>query len=219
MKHIHRILWYSIGIIILFSIIVLWYMYYTTYHKRKEHNTNHINILTTLKSGQSFLIQWTYNHNENIFSWSIKWVLHNIQRLFTSKFTLQYNPISHHINSLSIEAISEYQDLNHAEIVFIEDLIIPSIGTNLIQKPLQHIDFQNSQNFLTNTMLWSGTYTTHNNSKQLFNIHIQQYCSLRYYLWWWDTCSIHGTIDLTTPLVSGPISWKIQGSFWTSTLQ
>lgn len=196
-------------------------MYYRTYNDRIYHDTNNIKILTTLESGQSFLIQWTYNINNSkkFFSWTIQGWSNNIISLFKSRFTLEYVTTSHNIHWFSIHEISEYQNLDHAEIVFIEDLILPNLNTNLIKTPLQHIDFQNKKQLLTNTTTWHWIYTTHNNIKQSFQIHIQRYCSSRYYLWWKDICSINGTINLTTPLVSGPISWKIQGSFWTSILQ
>lgn len=214
-------------IIIIGSIVIsiLWYSsILLTQNQRKDNNSNHMTLEITPQHSSYRLILVTtgdYQEENLVFTSDIRSynIDHNELRHVNS--TLSYDISNHHINRLIINTISGSDHLSSASLIFINDIIIPQIGNNLILSwtILNNLSMKQSDSLFTTSYIWTATWQDSLWTRQHITIWIQQYCSPLYYIWRKEYCSIQWNINITTPLTSGPIWAKIQGQFSTSHLQ
>lgn len=210
----------TVGIIIVFlggSII------YTNY-ARKIHNASLINLtITPPWNSYTINIVSTGQHdlyNQNILLTADIQSNNNMQELLRkSNTTVYYNQENNTINNVAINTITWSTYLPSAYRIFIDDVVIPKLGENLLSQNVITINKEIIKGLFSHTLIWTFTGQDSLWTRQSISLSITTYCNPLYYVWRSASCTLGGNITISTPLTSGPILWKIQGKFKTSVLQ
>lgn len=221
MKYKNRKRIWMISIILIIIVIIISYRIINHTNKPKEWN-NHITLTISPSYSSGLFILSGYRQNIDnilIFSGEIKNYDYTNEEIFTSRVNVQYNTQSNKISSFIIYDILAQSGLQYAYRVFINQMIIPNLGKELIPNSQQQTTHTTKYSLRNTKYEWQTQHKTHNGFIQKIHIIITKKCSIRTIISTTKTCKLNGELSLNTPLSSGPIFWKIQGIIISSVLQ
>ena len=181
------------------------------------------NHITLLPNDNSYIIEITWTGQQEdmrvILHQTLTSISDNKEPLRKSNILFVYNSRDNILENLTIESLSWSDTLDHAYLVFIDDILSSKLGSNLLWSGWVLGDKKQTANLFAHKYERTITRldTTWSRQNMMFSYSIT--CSILQYFSITKHCSVDGDFSVSTPLSSGPILWKIQGQFSTSVLQ